>query len=63
MMKPQLGIVASRSQFAHQLFQVLLVGLTLGMVRTVVPPWPKASSTSRAGRSCSCRRSSLPSAS
>ncbi|BBP05545.1 MFS transporter [Sulfuriferula plumbiphila] len=31
------GISHNRSQFLHQLFQVLLVGLTLGMMRTVVP--------------------------
>jgi len=37
MIEPQIGILANRYQFAHQLLQVLLVGLTLGMVRTVVP--------------------------
>ncbi len=31
------GIRHNRVQFAHQLLQVLLVGLTLGMMRTVVP--------------------------
>jgi MFS family permease len=31
------GIRANRQQFLHQLLQVLLVGLTLGMMRTVVP--------------------------
>ncbi|HUW28038.1 MAG TPA: MFS transporter [Sulfuriferula sp.] len=31
------GISHNWSQFVHQLFQVLLVGLTLGMMRTVVP--------------------------
>ncbi len=31
------GIGHNRVQFLHQLFQVLLVGLTLGMMRTVVP--------------------------
>ncbi|MCL5422858.1 MAG: MFS transporter [Nitrospirae bacterium] len=31
------GIRDNLSQFLHQLFQVLLVGLTLGMMRTVVP--------------------------
>lgn len=31
------GIFHNRSQFFHQLFQVLLVGLTIGMTRTVVP--------------------------
>ena len=31
------GIRHNRAQFAHQLFQVLLVGLTIGMTRTVVP--------------------------
>ncbi|MFA5170455.1 MAG: MFS transporter [Sulfuriferula sp.] len=31
------GIRLNRVQFFHQLFQVLLVGLTLGMMRTVVP--------------------------
>ncbi len=31
------GISHNRSQFLHQLFQVLLVGLTIGMTRTVVP--------------------------
>jgi MFS family permease len=33
----QHGIKHNRSQFFHQLFQVLLVGLTIGMTRTVVP--------------------------
>lgn len=33
----QHGIRANRQQFLHQLLQVLLVGLTLGMMRTVVP--------------------------
>lgn len=37
MIEPQLGVAANQGQFAHQLLQVLLVGLTLGMVRTVVP--------------------------
>lgn len=32
-----LGIRHNLQQFLHQLFQVLLVGLTLGMMRTVVP--------------------------
>ena len=31
------GIRDNLQQFSHQLFQVLLVGLTLGMMRTVVP--------------------------
>ena len=31
------GIRANLAQFLHQLLQVLLVGLTLGMMRTVVP--------------------------
>ena len=31
------GIRANRNQFLHQLLQVLLVGLTIGMMRTVVP--------------------------
>lgn len=31
------GIGVNLGQFAHQLLQVLLVGLTLGMMRTVVP--------------------------
>lgn len=31
------GIAANRGQFLHQLLQVLLVGLTIGMMRTVVP--------------------------
>ncbi|MBI5908063.1 MAG: MFS transporter [Polaromonas sp.] len=31
------GIRANRTQFLHQLLQVLLVGLTIGMMRTVVP--------------------------
>ncbi len=31
------GIRINRAQFLHQLLQVLLVGLTLGMMRTVVP--------------------------
>ncbi|VAW90624.1 Uncharacterized MFS-type transporter [hydrothermal vent metagenome] len=33
----QFGIQVNLHQFAHQLWQVLLVGLTLGMMRTVVP--------------------------
>lgn len=33
----QHGIRANRAQFLHQLLQVLLVGLTIGMMRTVVP--------------------------
>lgn len=31
------GIRENRGQFLHQMLQVLLVGLTIGMVRTVVP--------------------------
>ena len=31
------GIRLNLSQFAHQVLQVLLVGLTLGMMRMVVP--------------------------
>ncbi len=31
------GMRENRAQFLHQLFQVLLVGMTLGMMRTVVP--------------------------
>jgi MFS family permease len=31
------GIAANRSQFVHQLVQVLLVGFAIGMTRTVVP--------------------------
>lgn len=33
----QFGIAENRSQFAHQLVQVLLVGFAIGMTRTVVP--------------------------
>jgi len=33
----QFGIAANREQFVHQLVQVLLVGLAIGMTRTVVP--------------------------
>jgi MFS family permease len=33
----QFGIRVNLQQFSHQLWQVLLVGLTLGMLRTVVP--------------------------
>ncbi|WP_220429051.1 MFS transporter [Vulcaniibacterium gelatinicum] len=36
------GIRDNRVQFAHQLLQVLLVGLTLGMTRTVVPALAEA---------------------
>lgn len=36
------GIRANRAQFAHQLLQVLLVGSTLGMMRTVVPALAEA---------------------
>ncbi|HQS57670.1 MAG: MFS transporter [Gallionellales bacterium 35-53-114] len=32
-----LGIRQNFTQFAHQLFQVFLVGMTIGMMRTVVP--------------------------
>ena len=35
--KPPRGIGAHLDQFLHQLLQVLLVGLTLGLMRTVVP--------------------------
>jgi MFS family permease len=44
MNQPQLthGIRANLAQFAHQLLQVLLVGLTLGMMRTVVPALAEA---------------------
>lgn len=38
----QHGIRANLSQFAHQLLQVLMVGLTLGMMRTVVPALAEA---------------------
>jgi len=31
------GIIENRGQFLHLLFQVLMVGLTIGLVRTVVP--------------------------
>lgn len=33
----QFGIAENRSQFAHQIVQVLLVGFAIGMTRTVVP--------------------------
>ncbi len=33
----QHGIRANLGQFLHQLFQVLLVGMTIGMTRTVIP--------------------------
>jgi MFS family permease len=36
-MELQHGIRHNKSQFIHQLLQVLLVGLTIGMTRTVVP--------------------------
>src|SRR5690242_2510523 len=36
------GIRANRVQFLHQLLQVLLVGFTLGMMRTVVPALAEA---------------------
>jgi len=36
-MNLQHGIRANLDQFLHQLLQVLLVGLTIGMMRTVVP--------------------------
>ena len=36
-MEVQHGIRANPGQFLHQLLQVLLVGLTIGMMRTVVP--------------------------
>lgn len=34
---PYRGISHNLNQFLHQLIQVLLVGLTIGMTRTVVP--------------------------
>lgn len=37
MTQRRFGISANRGQFLHQLLQVLLVGLTIGMMRTVVP--------------------------
>lgn len=37
LMQPQHGIQPNAKQFAHLLLQVLLVGLTIGMMRTVVP--------------------------
>ena len=37
MNSPRHGIRANRAQFMHQLVQVFLVGLTIGMFRTVVP--------------------------
>lgn len=37
LMQPQHGIQRNARQFAHLLLQVLLVGLTIGMMRTVVP--------------------------
>ena len=36
-MERHLGIARNRGQFLHQLLQVLLVGSTIGMMRTVVP--------------------------
>ena len=36
-MHPQYGIRANLAQFLLQLTQVFLVGLTIGMMRTVVP--------------------------
>lgn len=33
----QHGIRSNLGQFSHQLFQVLMVGLTIGMMRTVIP--------------------------
>ncbi|MEY5028115.1 MAG: hypothetical protein RLZ63_430 [Pseudomonadota bacterium] len=36
-MTPEHGIRINLNQFLHQLLQVLLVGLTIGMMRTVVP--------------------------
>jgi MFS family permease len=33
----QYGIAKNKTQFLHQLLQVLMVGLTLGMMRTVIP--------------------------
>jgi MFS family permease len=36
-MERQFGIQPNLAQFLHQLVQVLLVGLTIGMMRTVVP--------------------------
>lgn len=35
--RPRYGIRANFAQFAHQLVQVFLVGLTIGLFRTVVP--------------------------
>lgn len=36
-MHRELGISANFAQFSHQLLQVLMVGLTIGMTRTVIP--------------------------
>lgn len=36
------GIAANRDQFIHRLVQVLLVGLAIGMTRTVVPALAKS---------------------
>jgi MFS family permease len=41
-MELQHGIRANLGQFLHQLLQVLLVGLTIGMMRTVVPALAKS---------------------
>lgn len=41
-MRVEHGIAANRRQFAHLLLQVLLVGLTIGMLRTVVPALAEA---------------------
>jgi MFS family permease len=41
-MPPEHGIAPNRPQFLHLLLQVLLVGLTIGMMRTVVPALAEA---------------------
>ena len=41
-MPPEYGIAPNRPRFLHLLLQVLLVGLTIGMMRTVVPALAEA---------------------
>jgi len=55
------GIRANLGQVLHQLLQVLLVGMTIGMMRNVVPAL--AETEFGVGPSCCSRPSSSPSGS
>lgn len=58
------GIRANLGQVLHQLLQVLLVGMTIGMMRNVVPALAETEvGVPRGARSCCWWPSSSPSAS